>query len=225
MKAAVLSESPADEAAVRILVDAILGQKTTPAHLPPLRSRGWPSVLDNLAAIIKHLHYRTDAEALVVVVDTNGSPLQGEPDSEHTSAKDSPRLFRLAEQVQTVQRSLKPVPGKEPLRISLGVAAPSVEAWYQCGIDPTATEAAWMRDLDAGAQAPARIRSLKRAVYGHPNHFHPSTWRQHEPPSKPTAWLMTSRRLSGTSPTVLAPWQSRCGPGLAAECLSRGRRQ
>ena len=99
-------------------------------------------------------------------MDTNGSPLQGEPDSEHTSAKDSPRLFRLAEQVQTVQRSLKPVPGKEPLRISLGVAAPSVEAWYQCGIDPTATEAAWMRELDAGAQAPARIRSLKRAVYG-----------------------------------------------------------
>jgi hypothetical protein len=45
LKLAVLSESQADEAAVRLFVEAILQIQTQPIGLPPLRSRGWPSVL------------------------------------------------------------------------------------------------------------------------------------------------------------------------------------
>ena len=40
MKVAVLSESPADEAAIRILIDGILGRPTQPADMPPIRTRG-----------------------------------------------------------------------------------------------------------------------------------------------------------------------------------------
>jgi hypothetical protein len=52
MKLAVISESPADEAAIKILVDAIVGEET---ELVPLRLRpgGWPHVLQLLPPIIK----------------------------------------------------------------------------------------------------------------------------------------------------------------------------
>ena len=40
MKVAVLSESPADEAAIRILIDGILGRPTQSADMPPIRTRG-----------------------------------------------------------------------------------------------------------------------------------------------------------------------------------------
>lgn len=75
MKIAVLSESPADEAAVRILAEAILCRTidSTPELKP--RFRGWPSVRAVPPAAIRQLHYHTEAEGLVLVVDGNHSPI------------------------------------------------------------------------------------------------------------------------------------------------------
>jgi len=73
MKVAVLSESAADEAAIRILVDAVLMQQTEPVGPPPLRSRGWPAVLSVLPGVIRHLQYQTDADGLVVVKERRWS--------------------------------------------------------------------------------------------------------------------------------------------------------
>ncbi len=70
MRVAILSESSADEAGLRVLVDAVLGVKTEPVAMN-LESRGWTSVLSTLPTISKALQYRTDAEGLVVVVDSN----------------------------------------------------------------------------------------------------------------------------------------------------------
>ena len=66
MKVAILSESPADEAALRELVAGVLGDGV---HFtaPGLRARGWPQVGQLLPAVIRHLHFNTDADALVVV--------------------------------------------------------------------------------------------------------------------------------------------------------------
>lgn len=57
MKIAVVSESSADEAAVKILVDAIVGSET---ELVALRTRpnGWPHVLSILPNIVVSLHLR-----------------------------------------------------------------------------------------------------------------------------------------------------------------------
>ena len=74
MKVAILSESSADEAAVRILVEAILNQQTEPIDLY-LRGHGWSSVRNVLPAVLKHLHYCTQAEALILVVDSDDSPV------------------------------------------------------------------------------------------------------------------------------------------------------
>src|SRR5438874_13743429 len=74
MKIAVVSESPADEAAIKILVDAIIG---TESDLYTIRTRpsGWTRVFQLLPNIVNALHYGTDVEALVVVVDSDESPV------------------------------------------------------------------------------------------------------------------------------------------------------
>ncbi len=166
MKVAVLSESPADEAAIRILVEAVLGQPTEPPPRPTLRSRGWPSVRDILPSIIKHLHYQTDADGLIVVVDANGSPLHDDPDADPTDVKGRSRLSLLSAATGRTQADLKPVPQRSPLRVAIGLAAPAIEAWYRCGLDATASEVAWTRELKAGTQPRGKIKSLKRDVYG-----------------------------------------------------------
>ncbi|HZP58845.1 MAG TPA: hypothetical protein VFB27_00875, partial [Opitutaceae bacterium] len=64
MNVAVLSESPADEAALRALVEAAFGEPVRPVTYA-LRARGWPSVAQVLPGVIRHLHFHTDADGLV----------------------------------------------------------------------------------------------------------------------------------------------------------------
>lgn len=73
MKLVVLSESPEDEAAVRILVDGILGIETDHVAPPFLRARGWSPLLGVLPTVLRQLHDRTDADAMVVIVDSDDS--------------------------------------------------------------------------------------------------------------------------------------------------------
>ena len=69
MKVALLSESPADEAALRVLVAAVL--KREPVFVAPgFRARGWPNVSQLMPAVLRHLHFNTDTDLLVVVVDS-----------------------------------------------------------------------------------------------------------------------------------------------------------
>ena len=83
MKVAFFAESPADQAAITIFTEAILGSKTSFVSHAGLRNRGWPSVRTVLPAVLKELHYHTDAEGFVLVVDSNGSP-------PHVSAHEAP---------------------------------------------------------------------------------------------------------------------------------------
>src|SRR5437762_2798228 len=82
MKVAVLSESPADETAIHILVGAILNVQVESVALPPIRTRGWPLSKGLISNSLSHLYYHTDADALVVVVDADRSPVHG-PLHEH----------------------------------------------------------------------------------------------------------------------------------------------
>ncbi|MCH7812662.1 MAG: hypothetical protein IID40_01450 [Planctomycetes bacterium] len=166
MKLAVLSESPADEAALRILVDAVLGQPTEAVAPPALRSRGWPSVRNILPAVIKHLYYQTDADGLVVVVDSNGTLPHDESHSAENDSEKKCRLCQLQRSADRVRRDLRPVATRGDLGVFVGLACPAVEAWYRCGLDPEANEAAWRRTLESDGSAPPRIKALKQAVYG-----------------------------------------------------------
>lgn len=166
MKVAILSESPADEAAVRILVDAILGRETEAVD-PPNRiaTRGVESVIRMLGAVITALHYNSDADALVVVVDSNHTPVQVEPGDSPVAKTKRCRLQRLREVVQDVVPYLKPVAGRAgTLKVALGVAVPAIEAWYLCGQRGDVSEAAWIKGLATGHD-PYSKAQLKNLVY------------------------------------------------------------
>jgi hypothetical protein len=162
MKLVVLSESPEDEAAVRILVDGILGIQTDHVAPPYLRTRGWSQLLTVLPVVLKQLHYHTDAEALVVVVDSDDSPPHRR---RHPSLDaDSCRLCRLRSLADQVLTGLALVPNRTPLRTAFGLAVPALEAWLRCGTDPRALEATLIQRPEGRTRA--LREQLKRDVYG-----------------------------------------------------------
>jgi hypothetical protein len=164
MKYAILSESPADESALRVLVDAVLGIETVPIAGPALRSRGWPSVLQIAPTVLKHLHYRTEAEGLVVVVDSNACPHPGALDQE-CAADDKCRLCAMRRALGKAAAQLPPLAGRKAISFAVGLAVPAMEGWYRCGVDFKVTERAWIDGLQGG-KLPFDKRALKQDVYG-----------------------------------------------------------
>ncbi len=164
MKVAILSESPADEAAIRILIDSIIGRQTQLADTSQFRRGGVTRVFKILPAILKHLHYRTDADALIIVVDSDRTPVH-KPEHEQAGGTDEKcRLCKTRQIVGSVLGQLRPVQGRPQIKVAVGIAVPAVEAWYRCGLDPHVTEAAWIASLLSGP-FPYTTRSLKEEVY------------------------------------------------------------
>lgn len=164
MKLAILSESPADEAAVAVLVEAVLRRPFTRVQ-PALRARGWPSVAQVLPSIIRHLHFNTDADGLVVVVDSDDSVV-------HTAAHDAPeyyhplcRICQLRAIFRQTAKKLPPARGRDRVLRGIGVAVPAVEAWYLCGLEDAVSEQNWIEGQEAG-RMPYTRRELKQRVYG-----------------------------------------------------------
>ncbi len=165
MKVGIYSESSADEAALRILVDALVGRPTQRLGLPRLRARGWPSVLDYLRTVIQHLYYQTDGDGLIVVVDSDKSPLHNHPSGQAAEASGKCRLCLLQGVVRSVQGELASVAGRSSFKVAIGLASPSIEAWYRCGLDPHVSEVTWSRALQDN-EYPYDVARLKRVLYG-----------------------------------------------------------
>ena len=162
MKVAIVSEFIADEAAVKVLVDAVLGQTTELVESRRWRPRGWPSVLNLLPTIIKGLHYNTDAEGLVVVVDSDDSSVHND---RHDMSNPDCRLCGLQRSASIESLRLSDVPGRERMKFAFGLAVPSIEAWYQSIQDSHINEPTWQRRLD-GEHITYNRASLKIAAYG-----------------------------------------------------------
>ena len=164
MNLAILSESPADEAALHVLVEFVLGGPFTTVQ-PGLRARGWPSVEQVLPSVIRHLHFQTDADGLVVVVDSDDSVV-------HSPAHEAPgyyhpgcRICRLRAVFRRTLKNLPPAHGRDRVLRAVGLAVPAIEAWYLCGRDTSVTEAAWVSGQGSG-RPPYTRRELKWRVYG-----------------------------------------------------------
>jgi len=167
MNVSVLSESPADEVAIRILVEGVLGEPTTPIAWSPRlpHGGGWARALAVLPSVILHLHYRTDADALVVVLDSDDGPVHQGSHDEPGSADEDCRLCTLRRIVDGAISRLRPVAGRSLIKVALGLAVPAIEAWYRFASDPRVTEAAWLLGLSGGGPFPYTRRQLKHAVY------------------------------------------------------------
>ncbi len=164
MKLAILSESPADEAALRVLVEFVLGAPFVKVQ-PALRARGWPSVEQVLPAILRHLHFNTAADGLVVVVDSDDTVVH---DDTHEAAgyfHPQCRICRLRAVFRRTLKNLPPAHGRARVLRAVGLAVPAIEAWYLCGRDTAVTETAWIAGQESGRQPYSRAE-LKWRVYG-----------------------------------------------------------
>jgi hypothetical protein len=155
MKLAILSESPADEAALHVLVEYVLDGPFTTVQAA-LRARGWPSVEQVLPPIVRHLHFNTDADSLVVVVDSDDSP-----GYHHAFC----RICRLRSVFRRATKNLPPARGRERVLRAVGLCVPAIEAWLLCGRDPSVSEQVWL-DGQAAGRPPYTRRELKQRVYG-----------------------------------------------------------
>lgn len=170
MKVAYFAESPADQATLTILTQVILGKQTEPVIHAGLRHRGWPTVKTVLRSVLLQLHYHTDAEGFVLIVDANGTPPHSAAHEQANAADPKCRLCQLRRIVQEVQQQAGTRQHQAPLKIAMGLAVPAIEAWLLCGVDPHVTEAAWINGLKEG-KMPYTKGSLKNQLYGtsHPS--------------------------------------------------------
>ena len=164
MKLALLSESPADEAAIEILVEAVL-QEPVERVRPSLRARGWPNVLQLLPAVVRHLHFSTNVELLVVVADSDDSIVHNDQHDAHQGYHPLCRLCQLRAAFRKATKNLPPARGRQRVLRAIGIAVPAMEGWYLCGRDPAVTEAAWI-DGQNGGRPPYTRAELKWRVYG-----------------------------------------------------------
>lgn len=164
MNIAIFGESSADESAMRILAEAALGSPINFVS-PPIRSRGWPSVRTQLPTIIKYLHFRTNADGLIVVADSNSEPVSQVNEKGTRVPHSDSRLVKLTSVASTTLGALGSRPAGTGLRIAVGVAVPAIEAWYRFGIDAHVNEATWERGMQNGS-CPYTKHGLKQDVYG-----------------------------------------------------------
>lgn len=164
MKVAYFAESPADAVPLTILTEAILGTKTETIRHKGLESRGWPSVRTVLRSVLLELHYQTDAEGFVLIVDSNGAPPHFVA---HEEPQQSDVKCRWCQLRRIADESLRgrARPGRQPLKVAIGLAVPMIEAWLLCGSDSQITEAAWANGLKEGREPYPKL-SLKEKLYG-----------------------------------------------------------
>jgi hypothetical protein len=164
MKITIFSESPNDEAALRILVEAILEEEIEEVPRPnTLKSRGYASVENELPAVINSIYYNTDAEGLVVVYDSDDTPVHQKNHPENEAERC--RFCFLERRIVSIVRNIEPRPERKPLKIAFGIAVPTIEAWYLCGATLAVSEDAWKRKL-AGETVRYDRTSLKQKIYG-----------------------------------------------------------
>lgn len=165
MKVVIATESPVDEAAIRVLVQGVLETVALPADRPPYGIRSWPGLLDVVKAVFLDAYYQTDADGLVLVADSDNSPLHEPTHGGSTEREKNCRLCLLRNALADASRSLKPRPGRVPFRTAVGLTVPEISAWYLDGVKPGINEAAWVNGLKQ-KKPPYSKPQLKRWAFG-----------------------------------------------------------
>jgi hypothetical protein len=162
MKIGFYGESRADQAAMAVFVEGILGEPPEPIGMD-LEGHGVTNVLNALDGVIRGVHWHSDAEALVVVIDCDDSELHDGTHNPGASANRC-RLCRAKRIVDRALSQVKPRKDKPALKVAIGLAVPAIEAWYLVGKYHQVGEAAWRVGLNSG-NLPFTRAQLKKLVY------------------------------------------------------------
>ncbi len=109
--------------------------------------QNWPNVIQVLPAIMRHLQFRTDARGLIVVVDSDDTPIHDDDHEDPDRYWEECRLCQIEKVIRQTRRKWRLPKGRKPLLVATGLAVPAVEAWYLCGRDETVSEQAWREQL------------------------------------------------------------------------------
>ena len=164
MKIGYYCESPADQAAIAVFTQAILGAPTEPISMD-LEAHSVPGFFRSLDGVFRGVHFNSDAEALVIVADCDDTELH---DEAHATPGQDPKNCRLCEIRRIVARArnqLRARPGQPELKVAIGLAVPEIEAWYLVGSNHAVGEPAWRVGLASG-KLPFTKAQLKQMVYG-----------------------------------------------------------
>lgn len=164
LRVAVLAESETDDAVAREIVAHVRRSPVEPVLVPSLQTRGWPAVLRQLPQVVRTVYYRSDADALVVLADTDA----GVPHDPRTHGQPHPdcRWCMLHAALARTLAQIQVTPGRT-LRVAIGTPVPAIEAWLLADHASRPSEAAWLqRGSTAGAGAVAYKRRLKQFAYG-----------------------------------------------------------
>jgi hypothetical protein len=164
MKIGFYGESPADQAALAVFAEGILGEPPEPIHMD-LSAQGVTDVLRDLDGVFRGVYYRTDAERLVVVIDCDDTELHEPGHDAPPGGPERCRYCDVSRIIAKARKTLKARPGRQALKVAIGLAVPAIEAWYLVGKEHQVGEAAWKVGLAAG-KPPFTRRRLKELVYG-----------------------------------------------------------
>jgi hypothetical protein len=143
MKIGYYCESPADQAAMAVFVEGILGEPPEPISMD-LEAHGVTGVFRGLDGVVRGVHYNSDAAGLVVVVDCDDDHIH-RPDHDAVPGGDADcRLCKARGIIAKAQRQLKPRQGRSGLKVAVGLTVPTIEAWYLVGKNHEVGEAAWL---------------------------------------------------------------------------------
>jgi len=168
MKIAIFSESPTDEAVLKILVEGILGEEIEEVPYPNrLQSRG-SGVQRDVPIVLSGVYYNTEAEFLIIVRDSDDTPVhKKEHDEPNNIEAENCRYCELRKLVKSALENLAPMQGKENFKVAVGVAVPAIEAWLLCGTNPHASEATWINKQREESFSTYNDRKLLKAeLYG-----------------------------------------------------------
>ena len=156
MKVALLAESSNDVPGLLVLVTALAGRPVEEDTAPPAILGGVRNLLQQLPSFYYSRHYRTDADALVVVLDSDDSPVHDKTHETPGTPEPNCRLCQARSAVDRIGSSLPPRPAGKPLLLAFGLAVPAIEAWWLFAKDSSVGEAAWRSQVKPGAGAARR---------------------------------------------------------------------
>ena len=163
MKIGFYGESRADQAAMAVIVEGIMGAPPEPISMD-LEGHGVTVLLNALDGVFRGVHYNSDAEALVIVVDCDDTELHDVTHDVQGGDKERCRLCQARKIINRAQNQLKPRNDKPPLKVAIGLAVPTIEAWYLVGKEHQIGEAAWLVGLKENKK-PFTRSQLKKLVY------------------------------------------------------------
>lgn len=158
MRLVFFGESPADQAALAVFTEGILGQPLEVIDMG-LESHGVTGILNAMEAVLRGVYYNSEAEALVVAVDSDRTDLHEFEHDKPGRSGENCRLCKLRQIITRVRGAMRPMQGRPELKVAIGLAVPAIEAWYLVGKNHQVGEAAWR------VGRPFTVQQLKKLVY------------------------------------------------------------